>query len=238
MRLESAWKGVQVVVVLSIVGVVLVQAGVVSGPLSPDKGEVRVFDHESESDSADEGEVRVFKDGSGNDSAPESGGESSNETDSEPKAVVDVEVADSYRERYIGLSNHESLEPGNGMLFVHEEERNLTYVMRKMDFDIDIIFIDATGEIATIHHARAPGPNEDGNDLEYSGRGKWVLEVPRGYTNETGIKIGDEVEIDFESNRAIVTDMNSNGLERVAPTADHERAARAAVAAGRVSVRR
>lgn len=215
MALEYVWKGLLVIAALSIVGVVLVQAGVVSAPWGPDSGEVRVFDD-------DDGE-----------SAAESDNGTTNESDDdrEPKAVVDVEIADSDRERYTGLSNHDSLESGNGMLFIHGDESNLTYVMREMDFDIDIIFIDANGEITTVRHARAPGPGEDGNDLEYSGRGQYVLEVPRGYANETGIEVGDEVEIDLESNQTIITEAESESLDRVAATADRDAAAPTAVAA-------
>ena len=118
--------------------------------------------------------------------------------DSETLATVDVEVADTWEERYTGLSEHDSLENGSGMLFVHSSEDERTYVMRNMSFDIDIIFIDSDGEITTIHHARAPEPGEDGEDLRYSGRAQWVLEVPRGYANETGIDVGDEVRIEYE----------------------------------------
>jgi len=124
------------------------------------------------------------------------------------------------------------------MLFVHNQERDLTYVMREMDFDIDIIFINADREITTIHHARAPGPDEDGNDLEYSGRGKWVLEVPRGYANETGIEVGDEVEIDLESNQTTITSAGSGSLERVAATVDREPTTPTAVDAHRIPARR
>lgn len=114
----------------------------------------------------------------------------------EPKAVIDAEVADTANERYTGLSNHDSLESGAGMLFVHDAEGERTYVMRNMDFGIDIIFIGADQKITRIHHAPAPGPNEDGNEQQYTGDAKWVLEVPLGYTNETGIECGDRVEIE------------------------------------------
>ncbi|EMA30579.1 DUF192 domain-containing protein [Halobiforma nitratireducens] len=118
--------------------------------------------------------------------------------DGEPRATVEVEVADTWSERYTGLSEHESLEDGEGMLFVHDGEAERTYVMREMDFDIDIIFVDADREITEIEHARAPEPDEDGGDLEYTGLAQWVLEVPRGYANETGMAVGDEVEIEYE----------------------------------------
>jgi hypothetical protein len=112
-------------------------------------------------------------------------------------AEVDVEVADTRKERHTGLSNHDSLAEGHGMLFVHDGEGKRTYVMRKMDFPIDMIFVGADRRITAIHHARAPGPNEDGNDIQYSGRAKYVIEVPRGFADETGLSVGDRIEIDY-----------------------------------------
>lgn len=119
--------------------------------------------------------------------------------DGETKATVDVEVADTYKERYTGLSDHDSLEPGEGMLFVHDDEDKRTYVMREMAFGIDIVFVGSDGTITEIHHARAPEPGEDGEGMRYSGRAKWVLEVPYGYTNETGVETGDELVIENTS---------------------------------------
>ncbi len=115
--------------------------------------------------------------------------------DGTEKLAVEVEVADTWQERYTGLSEHDSLEEGQGMLFVHGSEDERTYVMRDMDFDIDIIFIGADGQLTTIHHAEAPGPGEDGEDLQYTGEAKWVLEVPAGTVNESGVEVGDEVAI-------------------------------------------
>jgi len=79
------------------------------------------------------------------------------------------------------------------MLFVHEQEGNHGYVMRDMAFPLDMVFIAENGTITTIHHAPvAP----DGDLTEYSGRAKYVLEVPMGYTNETGVEVGDRVVIE------------------------------------------
>ncbi|MDG5757943.1 DUF192 domain-containing protein [Natronococcus sp. A-GB1] len=115
--------------------------------------------------------------------------------DGEPKATIDAEIADTPGERYTGLSDHDALEDGEGMLFVHDSEGERTYVMRDMDFGIDIVFIGADREITTIHSAPEPGPDEDGADQEYTGDAQWVLEVPIGYADENGIEPGDEVEI-------------------------------------------
>ncbi|ELY77927.1 DUF192 domain-containing protein [Natrinema gari] len=214
MAVEYVLRGLLVVAGLSLVGLLLVQVGLVSAPWGPDEGAVRVFDG-----GVDE---KSTADGDGNRT---------------PKAVVDVAVADSGAERYTGLSDHDSLEPGNGMLFVHDEEQELAYVMRGMEFDIDIVFIDADREITTIHHARAPGPDEDGEDLRYAGRGKWVLEVPRGYANETGIEVGDEVVIDLENGDGIIGS-GSETLTQAVTMSDREPIAPVAVAAERGSVRR
>jgi len=113
-------------------------------------------------------------------------------------ATVDVEVADTPQERITGLSDHESLANGTGMLFVHGGEADRTYVMRRMDFPLDIVFVGADGEITAISHARAPREGEDGERLRHSGRAKYVLEVPRGYTNATGIAVGDRIEIEYD----------------------------------------
>jgi uncharacterized membrane protein (UPF0127 family) len=109
--------------------------------------------------------------------------------------TVDVRIADTDRKRYVGLSETAGLDPGEGMLFVHESVDTRAYVMRNMSFPLDILFVAPNGTITTIHHAPTE-PGESGDELtEYRGRGKYVLEVPRGYTNATGIDEGDTVEI-------------------------------------------
>ena len=118
-------------------------------------------------------------------------------SDDEVVTKVNVRVADTYEKRYTGLSDTESLGPNEGMLFVHDGESEHAYVMRKMDFPLDIVFVDANGTITRIHHAELPPNGTSGGELtRYRGTGKYVLEVPYGYTNRTGIQEGDTVRID------------------------------------------
>ena len=112
-------------------------------------------------------------------------------------AVVDARVADTPRERRVGLGETDSLSNGSGMLFVMDGESRHVFVMRSMEFPIDIVYVAANGTVTGIQHARAPRPGENGEELRYPGYGKYVLEVPRGYTNATGIDEGDRVEIEF-----------------------------------------
>lgn len=110
-------------------------------------------------------------------------------------ASFTVELATTPEQRYIGLSNHSSLDTGHGMFFVHEQPQNRTYVMRGMDFGIDIVFVDSDCQITTIHEAPAPGPTESGRDMHYSGYGQYVLEVPQETLSQTANK-GDRVLLD------------------------------------------
>ena len=117
-------------------------------------------------------------------------------------ATVDVNVSDSFDERYTGLSDHESLGEDEGMLFVHPQEATHGYVMRDMAFPIDIVFVAENGTITTIHHATVPPEGED--SPTYEGYGKYVVEIPYEYTIEHGIEVGDRVEIP-EENRTTQT---------------------------------
>jgi uncharacterized membrane protein (UPF0127 family) len=105
--------------------------------------------------------------------------------------AVDVRVANTPAQRQIGLSRADHLENGSGMLFVHGSGGRKSYVMRNMSFGIDILFVDSEGTITEIHSAQPP-PEDT---APYSGRGRYVLEVPRGWTTRQGIEVGDTVTI-------------------------------------------
>jgi uncharacterized membrane protein (UPF0127 family) len=108
--------------------------------------------------------------------------------------TVGVRVRDDRSERYTGLSDTESLPWNEGMLFVYDEPRaDLGYVMRRMSFPIDIVYVAANGTVVRIHHASTPP--ESGYERVYEGRGQYVLEVNRGWTNATGLGAGDRLEL-------------------------------------------
>jgi len=108
--------------------------------------------------------------------------------DGDQLATVQVRIADTQDKRRVGLSRTDSLANGSGMLFVHGGVDTHTYVMRNMSFPLDIIFADSDGTITTIHHAPVDGGS-------YEGRGQYVLEVPRGWANATGVTTGARIEI-------------------------------------------
>jgi len=114
----------------------------------------------------------------------------------ESLATVQVRVADTRQKRYVGLSETDELGADEGMLFVHDDEGEYAYVMRGMAFPLDIVFVDADGTVTRIHRAELSPAGGSGSDrTRYRGRGKYVLEVPLGYTDEHGIEPGDRLRI-------------------------------------------
>jgi len=110
---------------------------------------------------------------------------------------VNAAVADSFSKRYVGLSETDRLPEDRGMLFVHDDVGERTYVMRNMSFGLDIVFVDSDGTVTAIHDAPEPGPGENGTDQRYSGEGRYVLEVNRGWTDERGVEVGDRLEFEL-----------------------------------------
>lgn len=110
---------------------------------------------------------------------------------------VTAAVADTSNLRYLGLSDTESLPADRGMLFVYETVGHRTFVMREMDFGLDIVYADEEGVITRIHHAPAPDPNEDGTEQRYPGRGRYVLEVNYGWTTERGVEERDVLHFEL-----------------------------------------
>jgi uncharacterized membrane protein (UPF0127 family) len=109
-------------------------------------------------------------------------------------AIVTVRVADTHTKRYVGLSNTAALGPDEGMVFVYDESGTRAFVMRNMSFALDIIYVAGNGSVTRIHHASVPPAGTSEGELRrYRGRGQYVLETNRGWANETGLTVGDQI---------------------------------------------
>lgn len=102
--------------------------------------------------------------------------------------TVEAQIAASPDARRIGLRETDTLADGEGMLFVHGSDSTWTYSTTGLTFPLDIVFAGSAGDIRTIYHA--PIPDGVGDDA-YAGKGRYILQVPRGYTNRTGVGVGD-----------------------------------------------
>jgi uncharacterized membrane protein (UPF0127 family) len=110
-------------------------------------------------------------------------------------AVV-VEVVRTPAEQSLGLGNRDSLEWGRGMLFVYKKTGFLSFWMKRMRFDIDIVWI-RDGRVVGIS-AFVPYPRENPNrpaTVRSPELVDTVLEVPAGYAQANGWRRGDRVTV-------------------------------------------
>lgn len=76
-------------------------------------------------------------------------------------ATVAVAIADEERERNLGLMNYTDLSRNEGMLFIFQEEKPLSFWMANTPLSLDIIFVNAEKEIVRIHHSTPPFSQEN-----------------------------------------------------------------------------
>jgi uncharacterized membrane protein (UPF0127 family) len=106
---------------------------------------------------------------------------------------VSVEIADSGEERARGLMFRRDLPPGQGMLFIYESPQPISFWMRNTLIPLDIIFIDARGEVRHVHPMAQP---LDETEIPGAAPGDpeperlMVLEVPGGDAARLGIRPG------------------------------------------------
>ncbi len=100
-----------------------------------------------------------------------------------------VEIADDEKERYQGLSGKQQLSDEEGMLFIHPKADMHKYVMRGMKFDLDFIFIK-DGKVVDIAKNVSMGYK---GIVQGATEYDEILEVPAGWCNRRGVKLGDKV---------------------------------------------
>jgi uncharacterized membrane protein (UPF0127 family) len=105
-----------------------------------------------------------------------------------------LEIADSASEKYKGLSNRNYLCGNCAMLFLFEEKKERTFVMREMMIPIDILFID-NGIIKDIYRNLEPEGKDYNNYYKSSGAVDKVLEINANYSDKYNINVGDKIII-------------------------------------------
>jgi len=106
------------------------------------------------------------------------------------RETVTVEVARSEEDRRRGLMNREALGEREGMLFVFESDRQMSFWMKDTEIPLSIAYISAEGQIREIHELepRSLRTVESQRALRYA------LEVPRGAFERAGAGVGDYIE--------------------------------------------
>jgi len=105
-----------------------------------------------------------------------------------------AEVVSTPQRLYLGLSHRQELPEGRGMLFLMGSARRHAFCMRDMRFAIDILWI-ADGKVAGLHKQLSPS---DTGSFRPPVPASLVLEVPGGFADRHGIKVGDPVILQSE----------------------------------------
>ena len=129
--------------------------------------------------------------------------------------IYDVETAETPDEMAIGLTNTDSLESDEGMLFIFDDPQTVSFHMKGMKFPIDIVFIDEDLKVISIYEGKV-GTKEvvEEDNVNY------VLEV----NINSDIKEGDELDfVEDEEDEFVMkviapdgsTQMELKGGERI-----------------------
>jgi hypothetical protein len=108
--------------------------------------------------------------------------------------TVRLEITRTPAEQARGLGGRDELAWGDGMLFVYQEPRFAGFWMKDMRFDIDIVWI-REGRIIDVSHRVKHSPEGPGPTIRPRELVDTVLEVPAGFAQAYGWRIGDRVEL-------------------------------------------
>jgi uncharacterized membrane protein (UPF0127 family) len=102
-----------------------------------------------------------------------------------------VQIARSDKEQARGLMFRGYLPWNEGMLFVYDQEKILTFWMKNTPLPLSIAFLDRRGEIVDIQLLEPFSPR-----VHYSAYpAQYALEVNRGWFMKNGIQVGDTIQI-------------------------------------------
>ncbi|BDQ03224.1 DUF192 domain-containing protein [Ignavibacterium sp.] len=107
------------------------------------------------------------------------------------KAKIDIEIADDDYQRQLGLMNRKEMTENQGMLFIFLRQDFLSFWMRNTLISLDMIFVDESKTIVTIHkNTRIL------SDISYpsSKPARYVVEVLAGFTDKHNIQVGDKID--------------------------------------------
>ena len=102
-----------------------------------------------------------------------------------------VEVTRTESQRRKGLMNRDSLVWNEGMLFVFEEERLLSFWMKNTKIPLSIAFIDKDGKVTDIFDMEPYSLKS----ITSTGMCRFAIEVNRGFFKEFGLSAGDIIDL-------------------------------------------
>ncbi len=111
--------------------------------------------------------------------------------------ILDIEIANTPKEREQGLSGRPGLGEREGMLFVFEQSDTYQFWMKNMHFPLDIIWLNHKKEIIDISENISPSSYPE--TVSPTMPARYVLEVNAGLSRAWHLRRGDVLSIPSES---------------------------------------
>ncbi|WP_038363649.1 DUF192 domain-containing protein [Borrelia persica] len=108
------------------------------------------------------------------------------------KFFVKLAIDDVTRAKgYMGTKH---INENNGMLFIFDREKNLSFWMKNTPVPLEIAYINAAGIIKEIYSLIPFSERRVNSKYKV----KYALEVPKGTFSKFKIKIGDKIQFNFD----------------------------------------
>jgi uncharacterized protein len=105
--------------------------------------------------------------------------------------AIQVELARTDKEREMGLMFRKALSDGAGMLFIFDEDQQLSFWMKNTSLPLSIAYVSAAGRIEDILDMK-PFCEDSVKTHHYV---RYAIEVPQGYFGRIGAAAGDQVDL-------------------------------------------
>lgn len=117
-----------------------------------------------------------------------------NATLGSPPTEVKLEVADNLVSKARGLQNRPDLPSDHGMLFVFNRTHKPRMWMKKVNFPLDVLFLDADRRIVDAMADLPPCERIGCPVYQSRAPARYAIEVPAGTIENLDLKIGDSVD--------------------------------------------
>lgn len=113
-------------------------------------------------------------------------------SDTENKKVVSVEIAKEDAHRQRGLMFRKAMPEDEGMVFIFEDTRPLSFWMHNTCIPLDMIFVGPDGTIVAIEE-NTPTLSDDNFSSGCDAR--FVIEMNAGWARKNGVQAGQRVKL-------------------------------------------
>ncbi|MBN2884771.1 DUF192 domain-containing protein [Patescibacteria group bacterium] len=106
--------------------------------------------------------------------------------------IFQADIADTHSKQYQGLSDRKQMADNEGTLFLFLETSDKTFVMRRMNFPLDIIFI-RNHKIINLYHDLLPEGDYPQSTYHSGSPADAVLEISAGASRDCQLGVGTEI---------------------------------------------